>query len=153
LTQLIKKEEREQINLKKALKLEEAPEEVFKLEESVDKEEMRRKQRVFTRQQYLSRPLDLPGKVNERLLEVLEGMNIPHRIAATEENVELYDKLRQKVLLMFSIQRYNRKKENERRLLEEKKKKAIMAASQEEDEKSKGSSKMGDKPSKKIHIK
>jgi len=61
---MIKKEERDQINLKKALRLDEAPEEVFRLEESVDKDEMRRKQRVFTRQQYLSRPLELPGKIN-----------------------------------------------------------------------------------------
>ena len=63
-TQLIKKEEREQINLKRALKLDEAPEEAFRLEDSVDKEEMRKNQKVYTRQQYLSRPPDLPGKVN-----------------------------------------------------------------------------------------
>jgi len=44
-------------------------------------------------------------------------MNIPDKIAATDENVDLYDKLRQKVLLMFSIQRYIRKKEGERRML------------------------------------
>lgn len=37
-------------------------------------------------------------------------MNIPEKIIATEENVELFDKLRQKILLMFSIQRYTRKK-------------------------------------------
>lgn len=74
-------------------------------------------QRVYTRQQYLSKPLNLPGRINERLLEVLSGMNIPEKIVATEENVELYDKLRQKVLLMFSIQRYIRKKEGERRSL------------------------------------
>ena len=40
----------------------------------------------------------------------MQGMNIPDKIIATEENVELYDKLRQKILLMFSIQRYIRKK-------------------------------------------
>lgn len=44
-------------------------------------------------------------------------MNIPDKIIANAENVELYDKLRQKILLMFSIQRYIRKKENERRVL------------------------------------
>ena len=44
-------------------------------------------------------------------------MSIPEKIIGTEENVELYDKLRQKVLLMFSIQRYVRKKEVERRSL------------------------------------
>ena len=71
---------------------------------------------------------------------MLQGMNIPDKIAANEENVELYDKLRQKVLLMFSIQRYIRKKENERRLLEDKKKRIL---SVEEEEKSKGSNKMG----------
>lgn len=65
---------------------------------------------MYTRQQYLSKPLNLPGKVNERLIEVMQGMNIPDKIIATEENVELYDKLRQKILLMFSIQRYIRKK-------------------------------------------
>lgn len=78
---------------------------------------MRKGQLVYTRQQYLSKNLTLPGKVNERLTEVLQGMNIPDKIIATEENVDLYDKLRQKVLLMFSIQRYVRKKENERRTL------------------------------------
>jgi hypothetical protein len=84
---------------------------------------MRKNQRVYTRQQYLSKPLLLPGKISERLTEVLQGMNIPDKIIGTAENVELYDKLRQKVLLMFSIQRYIRKKENERRALEDKKKK------------------------------
>ena len=78
--------------------------------------------KVFSRQQYLGKALNLPGKINERLQEVLQGMNIPEKITATEENVELYDKLRQKVLLMFSIQRYIRKKEGERRNLEERKK-------------------------------
>lgn len=84
---------------------------------------MHKNQKVYTRQQYLSKPLALPGKISERLTEVLQGMNIPDKIIATAENVELYDKLRQKILLMFSIQRYIRKKENERRVLEDKKKK------------------------------
>ncbi len=70
-------------------------------------------------------PLKLPGKIYEKLTEVLAGMNIPEKIIANEENTELYDKLRQKILLMFSIQRYIKKKENERRLLEEKKKRLI----------------------------
>lgn len=61
-------------------------------------------------------------------------MNIPDKIIATAENVELYDRLRQKILLMFSIQRYIRKKENERRVLEDKKKKL---QTQEDDDRSK----------------
>ena len=68
--------------------------------------------KVWTRQQYLQSPLKLPGKVYQRLTEVMMGMNIPDKIIATEENTELYDKLRQKILLMFSIQRYIKKKEN-----------------------------------------
>jgi hypothetical protein len=121
--QQIKKEEREQINLKRALKLDEPPEELFELDRLTNQEEILRNQKVYSRQQYLSKPLALPGKINERLTEVLQGMNIPDKIIATAENVELYDKLRQKILLMFSIQRYIRKKENERRVLEDKKKK------------------------------
>lgn len=85
-------------------------------------DEMKKEQLIYTRQQYLNKSLNLPGKINERLQEVLQGMNIPDKIIATEENVELYDKLRQKILLMFSIQRYIRKKENERRNLEDRKK-------------------------------
>ena len=50
-------------------------------------EDMRKGQLVYTRQQYLSKPLNLPGKVNERLMEVLQGMNIPDKIIGTEENV------------------------------------------------------------------
>jgi len=46
-------------------------------------EAMRRNQLVYTRQQYLSKPLNLPGKVNERLIEVMQGMNIPDKIIAT----------------------------------------------------------------------
>ena len=65
-------------------------------------------------------------------MEVLAGMNIPDKIIANEENTELYDKLRQKILLMFSMQRYIKKKDNERRLLEEKKKRIN---TQEEDDK------------------
>jgi hypothetical protein len=45
---------------------------------------MRKGQLVYTRQQYLSKNLSLPGKVNERLNEVLQGMNIPDKIIATE---------------------------------------------------------------------
>ena len=50
-------------------------------------EDMRKGQFVYTRQQYLSKPLNLPGKVNERLVEVLQVMNIPDKIIGTEENV------------------------------------------------------------------
>lgn len=42
--------------------------------------------KVWTRQQYLQSPLKLPGKVYERLTDVLIGMNIPDKIMATEEN-------------------------------------------------------------------
>ena len=44
---------------------------------------MRINQKVYTRQQYLSRPLQLPGKVGQRLAEVMHGMNIPEKIMAT----------------------------------------------------------------------
>jgi hypothetical protein len=91
----------------------------------------------------------LPGKISERLTEVLQGMNIPDKIIGTAENLELYDKLRQKILLMFSIQRYIRKKENERRILEDKRKKL---QSQEDEDKSKGNPKYpNDRPQKKLH--
>ena len=76
-------------------------------------------------------------------------MNIPEKITATEENVELYDKLRQKVLLMFSIQRYIRKKEGERRNLEERKKRLN---NQEEEDRIKGQVKPGERPQKKMHL-
>jgi hypothetical protein len=79
-------------------------------------------------------------------MEVLAGMNIPDKIIATDINTELYDKLRQQILLMFSMQRYIKKKENERRLLEEKKKRL---SSQEEDEKKNPIKNMD--PKKKIH--
>lgn len=86
---------------------------------------------MFTRQQLLSKPLGLPGKIDDKLSEVLHGLNIPDKIAANKKNAELYDTLRKRILQMFSIQRYNRKKENEKRILEDKKKKAVM---QEEDD-------------------
>jgi hypothetical protein len=44
---------------------------------------MRKNQRVYTRQQYLSKALVLPGKISERLTEVLQGMNIPDKIIGT----------------------------------------------------------------------
>lgn len=91
-------------------------------------------------------PLKLPGKIHEKLMEVLAGMNIPDKIIATQENTELYDKLRQQILLMFSMQRYIKKKENERRLLEEKKKRLN---TQEEDDKKNPIKNMD--PKKKIH--
>ena len=75
-------------------------------------------------------------------------MNIPEKIIATAENVQLYDRLRQKILLMFSIQRYIRKKENERRVLQDKKKKA---QTQEEDDRNKASKFPNERPQKKIH--
>jgi len=45
---------------------------------------MKLDQKVYTRQQYLSKPLNLPGRINDRLMEVLSGMNIPEKIVATE---------------------------------------------------------------------
>lgn len=50
-------------------------------------------------------------------------MNIPDKIIANKENSKIYDNLRKNILLMFSMQRYARRKENEKRLLEDKKKK------------------------------
>lgn len=114
-----------------------------------EEETMKKDQKVFSRQQYLSKSLNLPGKINDRVNEVLEGMNIPLKIVATEENVELYDKLRQKILLMFSIQRYIRRKETERRSLEDRKKRLT---SQEEEDRVKGQTKVGDRPQKKMHL-
>lgn len=49
-----------------------------------EEETMKKEQRVYSRQQYLSKSLNLPGKINERLSEVLSGMNIPDKIIATE---------------------------------------------------------------------
>ena len=63
--------------------------------------------------------------------------------------MELYDKLRQKVLLMFSIQLYIRKKEGERRSLEERKKRLN---NQEEEDRIKGQAKPGERPTKKMHL-
>jgi hypothetical protein len=34
-------------------------------------------QKVYTRQQLLTKPIGLPGKVEEKMLEVLSGLNIP----------------------------------------------------------------------------
>ena len=48
-----------------------------------EEEIMRKDQLLYTRQQYLNKPLNLPGKINERLTEVLQGMNIPDKIIAT----------------------------------------------------------------------
>jgi hypothetical protein len=42
--------------------------------------------------------------------EVLDGLNIPEKIIATKENAELYDNLKKKILIMFSLNRYIRKK-------------------------------------------
>lgn len=73
----------------------------------------------------------MPGKLDEKLNEVMHGLNIPDKVVANKQNAELYDTLRKRILQMFSIQRYLRKKENEKRSLEDKKKRAAM---QEEDD-------------------
>jgi hypothetical protein len=51
------------------------------------------------------------------MLEVLSGLNIPEKIVANKQNAELYDTLRKKILLMFSLNRYIRKRENEKKKL------------------------------------
>lgn len=96
--------------MKKSLKLDEIPEEIIKLNEITDVEALIKGQKVFTRQQLLAKPVGLPGKIDEKLTEVLHGLNIPDKIAANKKNAELYDSLRKRILQMFSIQRYNRKK-------------------------------------------
>lgn len=58
--------------------------------------------------------------------EVLSGLNIPEKIVANKQNAELYDTLRKKILIMFSLNRYIRKRENEKKSLEDKKKKVFM---------------------------
>ena len=63
--------------------------------------------------------------------------------------MDLFDKLRQKILLMFSIQRYIRKKEGERRSLEDRKKRLN---NQEEEDRIKSQPKPGERPQKKMHI-
>jgi hypothetical protein len=122
---VIKKEEREQINLKKALKLEEVVNDAEKdFAEMLDVAKLAQIEHpVYTRQQYLSRPLQLPPKVNSKLLEVMQGLNIPDKIIGNKVNEELYDQLRKQILLMFSAQRYIKKKEIEKKTLEDKKKK------------------------------
>lgn len=110
---VIKKEEREQINLKKALKLEEVINDADNdFGEVLDIARLAQTDHpVYTRQQYLSKPLQLPPKVNAKLVEVLQGLNIPDKIIGNRINEELYDKLRRQILLMFSAQRYIKKKE------------------------------------------
>jgi len=43
--------------------LDEIPEEVFKLQESTNVNELIKTQQVYTRQQILSKPIGLPGKI------------------------------------------------------------------------------------------
>jgi hypothetical protein len=55
----------------------------------------------------------------------MQGLNIPDKIVGNRANEELYDQLRKQVLLMFSAQRYLRKKEQEKKVLEDRKKKQV----------------------------
>jgi hypothetical protein len=55
----------------------------------------------------------------------MQGLNIPDKIVGNRTNEELYDQLRKQVLLMFSAQRYLRKKEQEKKVLEDRKKKQV----------------------------
>lgn len=77
---VIRKEEREQISLKKALRLEEVVDEAtdnnvenIVEEHNQDKIDVP----VYTRQQYLQKPLPLPPKLNAKMIDVLQGLNIP----------------------------------------------------------------------------
>ena len=49
---------------------------------------------VYTRQQYLQKPLPLPPKLNAKMFDVLQGLNIPDKVIANEENEDLFDELR-----------------------------------------------------------
>lgn len=80
-------------------------------------EELLKNQKVYTRQQLLTRPIGLPGKIEEKMKDVLEGLNIPEKIIGTKQNAEIYDQLRKKILIMFSLNRYIRKRDNERKNL------------------------------------
>jgi hypothetical protein len=50
---------------------------------NINEFDLKKNKKVYTRQQYLMSPLKLPGKVFERVNEVLNGMNIPDKIIAT----------------------------------------------------------------------
>ena len=41
---------------------------------------------MYTRQQYLQKPLPLPAKLNAKMTDVLQGLNIPDRVIANQEN-------------------------------------------------------------------
>jgi len=69
--------------LKKVLKLDEIPEENFSIDHSTSDIQICKTRKVYTRQQYLMSPLKLPGKIYEKLMEVMAGMNIPDKIIAT----------------------------------------------------------------------
>ncbi len=47
-------------------------------------EELLKNQKVYTRQQLLTRPIGLPGKIEEKMKDVLEGLNIPEKIIGTK---------------------------------------------------------------------
>lgn len=80
-------------------------------------EELLKNQKVYTRQQLLTKPIGLPGKIEEKMKDVLEGLNIPEKIIGTKQNAQIYDQLRKKILIMFSLNRYIRKRDNERKNL------------------------------------
>jgi hypothetical protein len=37
---------------------------------------------VYTRQQYLQKPLPLPPKLNAKMIDVLQGLSIPDKVVA-----------------------------------------------------------------------
>jgi hypothetical protein len=48
-------------------------------------------------------PLPIPSKLNKKLNLLLIELNIPARPIPTKENEDLYDKLREKILTMFTL--------------------------------------------------
>ena len=56
-------------------------------------------------------PLPISARMNKKLNLFLSELNIPPKPIATAENEQLYDKLRENVLKMFSLQKHLKKKE------------------------------------------
>jgi DNA methyltransferase 1-associated protein 1 len=132
LENVIKREEKEQKNLQTIMKLDIRDDEV---QEDDNEEELalkkisedklnnpffkRNDKIAYLRSSLMHVALPISARMNKKLNLFLSELNIPPKPIPTAENETLYDKLRENVLKMFSLQKHLKKKELEKKRLEE----------------------------------
>jgi len=126
--QNIKKEEREQRNLKRLMSKNPESDIIsnkkpFNVAVSSEKEGMETEENesgAYLRSKLMNTPLPIPEKAQKKLDQILKELGVPEKLPPTEAVVKVYDQLRKEILIYLGLDKHVKKKDSEKKVLEEK---------------------------------